>query len=427
MSRGKQKEFEGKHQIPGSKKQSEHRRSKNDDTLDGPLLGDGSSSDASSNPQRKTTSVRPTCATELCTFSFTAFCSAVPGCEGKWYIASSTKKKKKDTCFMHINHLPINSVHLRQNVSAIPESLIEEIKLKVRSGVTPMAIVNEIQNKNQITISLQQVYKIKQEIVDDLIRNAGDKPSYSAAERLIQVFKTYNDVSYIYVKHDICSGFVTYTKSRGTLQEESQIQCNDSDQAATSIEIESWRKELKLGENNQILVAFAWSHTEESRKFCMFPEFLALDLTFGVNRQKGPLLVISGVDGHNKSFTAFRCFMPAKTKIAYKWAIHSALPFVVGQKAVDLVQCITSDNEEAIGRAIEESKQHIGGLPAKVRHRLDFYHLFIQVWNQKCNAPSNASPILRSALNIISSNILLRPFTVISDLDADGTQDSKAQ
>lgn len=134
----------------------------------------------------------------------------------------------------------------------------------------------------------------------------------------------------------------------------------------------------------------------------MFPEFLAVDLTFGINRQKRPLLVISGVDGHNKSFTAFCCFMPSKTKVAYKWALqHVAFPFVVGQQAVDLFQCITSDKEEAIEQAIQESRQHSVGLPSNVKHRLDFYHLFIQVWNQRCVPPSYVSQSTVETLNVI--------------------------
>jgi hypothetical protein len=44
----------------------------------------------------------------------------------------------------------------------------------------------------------------------------------------------------------------------------------------------------------------------------MFLEFVATDLTFGVKRLKHPLLLISGVDGDNQTFTGFRCFMPAR-------------------------------------------------------------------------------------------------------------------
>lgn len=169
-------------------------------------------------------------------------------------------------------------------------------------------------------------------------------------------------------------------KSRGSSQQRVEESGNHQDQQATSLEeVASWRRELKLGDNNEILVAFAWSHNEEARKLSMFPEFFtAVDLTFGVNRQKRPLLVLSGVDGENKSFTGFRCFMPSKTKQAYKWALHIALLLVNGQATINRMQCISTDNEEALKEAIEESRHHLGGLPLRIKHRLDFYHLFLQ-------------------------------------------------
>jgi hypothetical protein len=44
-------------------------------------------------------------------------------------------------------------------------------------------------------------------------------------------------------------------------------------------------------------------------------------------------------------------------------------------------------------QTIEESRHHPGGLPQHVMHHLDFYHLFLQPWNQYyCNAPSYATP-----------------------------------
>jgi hypothetical protein len=68
-----------------------------------------------------------------------------------------------------------------------------------------------------------------------------------------------------------------------------------SENGATVTEIESWRNDVCLGKNNEILVSFAWSHIEESCKLCMFPEFVACDLTFGVNRQRRPLFVAQNI------------------------------------------------------------------------------------------------------------------------------------
>jgi hypothetical protein len=392
VSRGKSNVFEeGKHQLKGSTFQVEHRRShgRNNENLD---LGKA---------KRKMTSVRATCASDRCTFAFTIFCSAAIGSEGKWYVAMTQQKVKDTLRYKHSHHLPVSDMHLTKSVTSIANDVREEILVKIRSGAPPVSIVAEIRETHKISISVHQVYSMKKQIIHDLVRSAGEDPSHSAAERLIQVFKTYTDVSYVYVRHHMQTGFVTYMKSRNSSQHIVERGITMAQQASSVEEISAWRKELKLGDSNEILVAFAWSHIEESRKLSMFPEFTAVDLTFGVNRQKRPLLVLSGVDGDNKSFTGFRCFMPSKTKQAYKWALHIALPLVNGQATVNRMQCISTDNEEALEQAIEESRHHPGGLPLHIKHRLDFYHLFLQPWNQYCSAPSYSSKEVLSALDTV--------------------------
>jgi hypothetical protein len=134
-------------------------------------------------------------------------------------------------------------------------------------------------------------------------------------------------------------------------------------------EVQLWKKELKLGKDNEILVAFTWSHKEESCKLCMFSEFVVVDLTFGVNRQRHLLLVATVIDGHNKSFTGINCFMMSKTKQAYMQALHTALPLLIGQNTLNLMQCICTDNEEALIQAIDESRHSPGaGIPCNVKH-----------------------------------------------------------
>jgi MULE transposase domain. len=239
-------------------------------------------------------------------------------------------------------------------------------------------------------------------MIHDLVRSVGEHPSFSAADQIIQLFKSYEGVSYVYVKHRYDTGFVKFTKRKGYTREiVPEVLIGDTGPSRLD-EVQLWRKELTLlGEANDILVAFAWSHKEEARKLSMFPEFVVVDLTFGVNRQRRSLLVATGIDGHNKSFTGFRCFMPSKTKQAYFWALHNALPLLIGQTSLNLMQCISTDNEEALIQAIDESRHSPGGIPSNVKHRLDFYHLFIQVWNQKCSPPNNLSREGMSALEII--------------------------
>lgn len=62
------------------------------------------------------------------------------------------------------------------------------------------------------------------------------------------------------------------------MQDYSQKQLNDNVNASTTDEIDLWRRDLQLNDDNKILVPFAWSHKEESQKFCVFPELIAVDL-----------------------------------------------------------------------------------------------------------------------------------------------------
>ena len=214
------------------------------------------------------------------------------GTEGKWYVAA-VKGTSKEVRSKHTNHLPISNVHIATSITSIPEGILEDIKRKIQSGTSPTSIVTEFKDKYKVTIFPKQVITMKQNIVQDLVHSAGEDPSYSSAEHLIQVFRNYMDVSYVYVKHHLQSGFVTYRKKRGSTQQVVENDINLTEQASTVDEITLWRQELKLGDNNEILVAFAWSHNEETRKLSMFPEFIAVDLTFGMNRQKLPFLVVS--------------------------------------------------------------------------------------------------------------------------------------
>jgi len=202
ISRGKCNQFEeGKHQVQGSTVQAEHGHSQRriDETSD---IG---------KVKRKVTSVRATCASDRCAFAFTIFCSAVEGSIGKWYVAMGHHKFKDMVRHKHSHHLPVNNVHLAKSFTTIPDNVRNEILVKIRSGAPPTSIVTEFRETHKITISLQQVYSMKKLIIQDLVvHSAGEDPSHSAAEHLIQVFKTYADVSYVYVRpHHIQTGFVT--------------------------------------------------------------------------------------------------------------------------------------------------------------------------------------------------------------------------
>ena len=118
-----------------------------------------------------------------------------------------------------------------------------------------------------------------------MLDETASNPYGTPIDKMINYFNQKKDVSFMYVMHDMDSGFVTYRKNKNdTSVNESEI--NEQFIFVYKAAVESWRNELKVSNSKRILVAFAWCHDEELRLCKMFPEFLACDVTFGVTKER---------------------------------------------------------------------------------------------------------------------------------------------
>ena len=71
----------------------------------------------------------------------------------------------------------------------------------------------------------------------------------------------------------------------------------------------------RLEVKKRVLLAAAWTRTDERRLFEMYPEVLMFDVTFQMNSNEGrPLGVTCSPDGNMNIFTPFRAFLPEKSK-----------------------------------------------------------------------------------------------------------------
>jgi hypothetical protein len=61
----------------------------------------------------------------------------------------------------------------------------------------------------------------------------------------------------------------------------------------------------KLDDSEAMLLFVAWGSDEDLRYITMFPEVFSIDTTYGMNREKRPLLVFAGTDNNRK--TSQRC------------------------------------------------------------------------------------------------------------------------
>ena len=86
---------------------------------------------------------------------------------------------------------------------------------------------------------------------------------------------------------------------------------------------EVWRKELKVRDDEQLLVVFVWCHDEELRISRMFPEFWGCDKTFSVTKEQIHLFLFTGIYGNDTVFILFHYVMPSGEARAYHWAENS--------------------------------------------------------------------------------------------------------
>ena len=368
----RERKFEGgKMQQKGTNYQNEH----GSNTSSGRLL---------STTNYKVSTKTSTEKEKMCLFSMQIFCCKATH---KWFIGYD--KSRTASSIVHCNHLPLDPQHMVTKQNDLTEVAKATIGNLVSSGATNASIINYVQIHFNIVISSNQIRKYKLQQMDDIIGNFGDtNPSPTAVDKLIKLMQSMTNVSYIIVKHNHDTGLVTYQKAREKPNETKSIMRSDDPTASSLIEeVKSWRSTLSISGSNEILVSLAWSHEEECRKIQMFPEFLAGDMTFGLNRQKRNLYVITGIDGHNKIFTGFRCWMPSKQKAAYTWVLKIAFPQLVGIHTTSRIHCLASDDEPAMVDAINDAiNSPDSSSMSKVKHRLDYDHFL----------PTNLLPFLLS-------------------------------
>ena len=155
-----------------------------------------------------------------------------------------------------------------------------------------------------------------------------------------------------------------------------------------------------MSNSNDVLVAFAWAHDDEIRNTEMFPELLGMDVTFGVNLERRELLLAGGIDGNKKAFTAFRCLIPSKQEQTYTWIINEAMSFLLTPKTLQFNSCISTDQEFSLNTSVNTSISSSKSSFKHSRLRLDCYHFFRKVWNERIHPcaikSTQTKPILRT-------------------------------
>ena len=326
-----------------------------------------------------------------CNFQIQIICSKH---DNKWYLRHS--KHSMRAC--HSGHLPVDNDHVDLSICHVNSKVENYIRSLLNEKVPATTVSALVFNNFKITLSSKSIFKLSQKILLEAICLC---PHGSPVDILIADFKQRPDVSFIYVTHDIQSGFVTHQN-----RNDSDV-CLDSSNCYISVyenDIAAWRLSLKVKDSTTLLVAFAWCDDEQLRLGRMFPEFLACDTTFGVTKEQRNLFLFAGIDGNNKTFTLMHCFMPSKEMRAYNWAIRVAFPQLVTTATLRFNQCISSDGEIGIYQPLQSMMSYVDYMN-NASHRLDKYHLFSKPWKEKVTLKLGEDDAIKSKLKYLYSKM----------------------
>jgi hypothetical protein len=371
VSTAEERMFDGSMQQPCTLIQLEHRHH----CVKGrrrPLTSSQTQANSVERKNRECTT-RPITKEDVCTFHFRIFLWN----DGNWYL-SNTRYKNCSTSnadiAYHYNHLRTSGTHLQPKRLDLTDETIKYIRNCVNSHVATANIRSLVQGQFQITVPDSVIRSIRDEALQDLCSSIEQDPRLlGPAQRLISMFESDPDITFLYVTHSVNSGFVTYHRKKN----EKLGSCSSSTESEVGVKtqlMEQWRLELRVS-TDKILVCFAWCHDEDIRSYKMNPHFLAVDTTFGLNRQRRPLLLAVGTDGNQKSFTAFQSFMPSKQAKAYRWVFSTAMPSLLGTNSLHRTSMVCSDDEDALVSSLRCEMTRSGVLP-NAKHRLDKYHIF---------------------------------------------------
>ena len=329
--------------------------------------------------KKRMTSSRPTEFEHKCPFMFYVFLSSE---DNNWYLSSFSKSTNR---MFHKHHFRLPEHTVCHHYSDLSQPIKDFIHKSIATNLHGPDIVNMVKSLHGINITTKAINTARVEYTRIILKEYCIDVANSSCDKLLDYFRANKDISFLSVTHSVHSGFVTHRRTKNP-QNDMVISETKHDVEATTIsedDVDSWRSHLKVNDGKEILVALAWVHEEDMRNVTLFPEFLSVDVTFGVNKQRRNLLRVCGIDGIFKVFTAFNCFMPSKQFRAFDWVCRVAFPKLVGKETLRFNSIVTSDQESPLTSGIRSMMDSRENPLGRSCHRLDMFHIFVKEWKDK--------------------------------------------
>jgi MULE transposase domain len=140
------------------------------------------------------------------------------------------------------------------------------------------------------------------------------------------------------------------------------------------------RSGLAITNDQKLFIAAAWVSKQELRQFLLNPEVLHIDATADTNKEKYPLITITGRDMASTMFTVMRAFVPNERAWVFRWLFSVAMPQLLGPQAIKRIKLIITDGDSQETSQLDVAlKEHFSGA---VRGRCG-WHIIDRGWTTK--------------------------------------------
>ena len=325
---------------------------------------------------------------EKCPFFFNISLDAE---EKRWFILC-----KQKGCQSHVGHMRMSNDIVQGRAVDLPEKELELQGDMAASG-TPLAVQERlILKRNEFSLAhggLQYLRKQQAELCHNTLVSCpfgsavATHKAKTPADKLLAHFDGQDHLSYVALFAHFGTNKLTIKKKmkRGTDHSVVDHELDDLTDNAGGAELLSsqWQQSAKeerirqkLTVGSVILLAFAWTDNDSRLRFDMFPELMAMDTTQRTNEEERPLLLVSGIDGHNTTHTHTWVFMPAEARWAFDWILTEVLPSLHRDETLRRVRVIFTDQEGQLVVSVTKKQSQKHSWLRKVSYRLCAWHKF---------------------------------------------------
>ena len=164
--------------------------------------------------------------------------------------------------------------------------------------------------------------------------------------------------------------------------------------------IKTHRNAFSVEDNKSLFIGLAWVIPMEQKLFHHFPEVICVDTTSHTNKDKRPLLTVSGRDTHGKMFIILRAFLPNERAWVFRWIFSLVIPTLLPSYVLSQVKVIISDGCPQEFIQIDNARKNIFKNALRIRCG---YHIVTIGWKvhviKKSCFPDKYGPLYDNICN----------------------------